>query len=72
MDAAHHIYAADTATRTQTGEPRDGFEAARIEWIPLTDVPELIAKREIFFSSTITALLLCLHGNPPRGTAGYR
>lgn len=61
MDAAHHIHAADGATHT--GAPRDGFEATRIEWVPLTDVPELIVKREISSSSTITALLLCLHGS---------
>lgn len=72
MDAAHHIYVADTATRTPTGEPRDGFEAARIEWVPLADVPELIAKREIVSSSTMTALLLCLYASPPRTAAGDR
>ena len=63
MDAAHYIHAADGATHT--GAPRDGFEATRIEWVPLADVPELIAKREISSSSTITALLLSLHGKPP-------
>jgi 8-oxo-dGTP pyrophosphatase MutT (NUDIX family) len=72
MDAAHHIYAADTASRTPTGEPQDSFEAARIEWVPLADVPGLIAKREIVSSSTITALLLCIHGNPPRAAADSR
>jgi 8-oxo-dGTP pyrophosphatase MutT (NUDIX family) len=60
MCAARHIYAADEATRA--GDARDGFESSRIEWVPLADVPELIAKREISSSSTITALLLCLHG----------
>jgi hypothetical protein len=63
MDAAHHIYAADGAT--ETGTPRDGFEAARIEWVPLADVPRLVVKREIVSSSTITALLLSLHGRAP-------
>jgi hypothetical protein len=63
MDAAHYIHAADGAART--GAPQDGFESSRIEWVPLADMPELIAKREISSSSTITALLLCLHGKPP-------
>ena len=67
MNAAHHLHAADGAT--QAGEPRDGFEAARIEWVPLADVPELISKREIVSSSTITALLLCLYGSPTHTTA---
>jgi 8-oxo-dGTP pyrophosphatase MutT (NUDIX family) len=70
MNAAHNLYTADTAT--QMGAPQDGFEAARIEWVPLADVPELIAKREVFSSSTITALLLCLHGSPPRPVAGSK
>jgi 8-oxo-dGTP pyrophosphatase MutT (NUDIX family) len=63
MDAAHHIYAAEGAARR--GTPRDGFEAARIEWVPLADVPGLVVKREIASSSTITALLLSLHGRAP-------
>lgn len=69
MDAPHHLYMADAATPTQTGEPQDGFEAARVEWVPLADVPELIAKRQIFSSSTITALLLCLDGSSSLGPA---
>ena len=38
---------------------------ARIEWVPLADVPGLVVKREIVSSSTITALMLSLHGRPP-------
>jgi 8-oxo-dGTP pyrophosphatase MutT (NUDIX family) len=58
MDAAHYLYMADGAART--GAAVDGFESTRIEWVPLTDVPELISKQEIVSSSATTALLLCL------------
>jgi 8-oxo-dGTP pyrophosphatase MutT (NUDIX family) len=58
MDAAHYLHTADGAVRI--GSAADGFESTRIEWVPLADVPDLIAKQEIVSSSTITALLLCL------------
>lgn len=57
MDAAHYLFAADGAARV--GGAADSFESTRIEWVPLKNVPELIAKQEIVSSSTITALLLC-------------
>jgi 8-oxo-dGTP pyrophosphatase MutT (NUDIX family) len=57
MDAAHYLYAADGAART--GAAVDDFESTRIEWVPLAEVPDLIAKQEVVSSSTITALL-CL------------
>lgn len=61
MDAAHYLYMADGAT--QSDRAQDGFESTRIEWVPLRDVPRLIAKQETpVSSSTITALMLCLHG----------
>jgi hypothetical protein len=42
----------------KTGAAVDGFESTRIEWVPPTDVPELISKQEIVSSSAITALLV--------------
>jgi 8-oxo-dGTP pyrophosphatase MutT (NUDIX family) len=58
MDAAHYLHVADGATKV--GAPRDGFESARIQWVPLADVPSLIAKREIVSSSTMAVLLYLL------------
>jgi 8-oxo-dGTP pyrophosphatase MutT (NUDIX family) len=55
MDAAHHLFAADGAT--EIGRPQDEFESSRVEWVPLASVPDLIAKREIVSTSTMTALL---------------
>jgi 8-oxo-dGDP phosphatase len=56
MDAAHHIYAGEDAV--EVGAPADDFESTAIQWIPLTDVPSLIAKHDIVSASTMAALLL--------------
>jgi hypothetical protein len=58
MDAAHHLFVADGATKI--GQPADAFESARIEWMPLAEAPALIAKREIVCASTMAALLYLL------------
>jgi 8-oxo-dGTP pyrophosphatase MutT (NUDIX family) len=58
MDAAHHLFVADRATRI--GRPADAFESTRIEWIPLAETPAMIAKREIVSASTMAALLYLL------------
>lgn len=58
MDAAHYLFIADGANKV--GMPRDGFESARIEWLPLADVPSMIAKREIVSTSTMAVLLSLL------------
>ena len=63
MDAAHHLFTAEGATRI--GRPADAFESTRIEWIPLADTPALIAKREIVSTSTMAALLYLL-AVPPK------
>lgn len=58
MDAAHHIFVSTEATKV--GTPTDDFESSRIEWIPLADVPKLIAKQDIPGASTMAALLLLI------------
>jgi 8-oxo-dGTP pyrophosphatase MutT (NUDIX family) len=58
MDAAHHLFLAEEATRI--GEPADAFESTQIGWVPVAETPALIAKREIVSTSTMTALLLLL------------
>ena len=59
--AAQHVYWAGRALRR--GEP--GWETTRLDWIPLTEVPALIATGQIRASSTAAALLH-LRAAPPR------
>ncbi|GAB3949426.1 NUDIX hydrolase [Kribbella albertanoniae] len=54
MDAIHHVFHATTATRI--GEPTEQNESDRIEWIPLTDVPAMIANGEIVSGITLVGL----------------
>jgi 8-oxo-dGTP pyrophosphatase MutT (NUDIX family) len=54
-DSAHHIYRATSATRI--GEPADGIESSRIEWIPLHHIPDLIRHGQITSGTTLAALL---------------
>ena len=60
MDAAHHIYVGEDAV--EVGAPADDFESTAIQWVPLTDVPSLIAKHDIVSASTMAALLLLVVG----------
>jgi 8-oxo-dGTP pyrophosphatase MutT (NUDIX family) len=57
-DSVHHLYQADTATRI--GPPADGHEATRVEWVPLAEVPALVAAANITSGSTLAALLAIL------------
>lgn len=52
----HRVYWSDRAERI--GEPRDAFESARREWVPLKRVPELVARGEIRSASAVAALLM--------------
>ena len=38
------------------GEPTDLSEAARVEWIPLESVPQMIEEGEIWSASSLVAL----------------
>jgi 8-oxo-dGTP pyrophosphatase MutT (NUDIX family) len=55
----HRVYWSDQAERV--GEPRDGFESARREWVPLEKVPELITRGEIRSANAVAALLMLRH-----------
>jgi 8-oxo-dGDP phosphatase len=59
-DARFHLFRADGAT--DEGPPTDPTEAARIEWIPLSDVRTLAAQGAIDDGATLTALLFLLAG----------
>lgn len=60
MDAAHYIFVGTGAH--QAGAPADSFESSAIQWVPLADIPDLIAKQDIYSPTTMAALLL-LHAN---------
>jgi hypothetical protein len=55
MDSRHYLFAASGAARI--GDPADAFESSRCDWVPLAEVPSLIAKREIVSITTMAALL---------------
>jgi 8-oxo-dGTP pyrophosphatase MutT (NUDIX family) len=65
MDSAHHVFLATEAVRI--GEPTELNESDRIEWIPLADVPAMIARREIVSGITLVGLqqVLLRAGSPP-------
>nr|WP_180218562.1 NUDIX hydrolase [Streptomyces albus] len=55
-DARHHIY---WSTRAEyVGEPEDGFESDKREWVPLKEAPDLIARGEVPAANTAAALLM--------------
>ena len=58
MDAAHHIFVG--AGAVEVGAPVDRFESSAIQWVPLADVPVLIANQDIISASTMAALLLLI------------
>jgi ADP-ribose pyrophosphatase YjhB (NUDIX family) len=59
-DSAVHVFRADSAR--YHGEPEADFEAGRIEWIALAEVPAMLAAGLIKDASTAAALLCVLHG----------
>ncbi|MBB5786407.1 NUDIX domain-containing protein [Jiangella mangrovi] len=58
-DSLHHVYWAEGAD--YIGHPEDDFESSRREWIPLSQVPDLVRKGEIRAANTAAALMM-LHG----------
>jgi 8-oxo-dGTP pyrophosphatase MutT (NUDIX family) len=67
-DARHHIYWTDRAA--YTGAPIDAHESDAVDWLPLSDVPDLIAKGEIKAAHTAAALLTLLQRRDTNGSAG--
>ncbi|MER5352619.1 NUDIX domain-containing protein [Kitasatospora sp. NPDC002551] len=62
VDSPHEIFVARGAAKV--GEPTDAEEAGQTEWIPLTDVPGMIARDELLGSGTLVALLHLLANRP--------
>ena len=59
-DSVVHVYRTDQSVHR--GAPAADFEAERIEWVPLGEVPGMIASGQIKDASTATALLMLRHG----------
>ncbi|WP_086753662.1 NUDIX domain-containing protein, partial [Streptomyces scabiei] len=57
-DTQHFVFRTDDARRI--GEPTEQNESDRLEWIPLTDVPGLISRREIVSSATLVGVMALL------------
>ncbi|HSA50995.1 MAG TPA: NUDIX hydrolase [Yinghuangia sp.] len=55
-DAAHHIYWSPNGE--YLGPPVDDFESDRVEWVPLKDVPDMVARGEIRSANAVAGLLL--------------
>ncbi len=72
-DARQHVFRADRATRI--GVPTDACEATCVEWVPLPDVPQLIAEQAIVSNISMAALLYTLVASDmprSRGNHGCR
>jgi 8-oxo-dGTP pyrophosphatase MutT (NUDIX family) len=58
-NSTHHIYISRKTTRI--GEPVDGFESERVDWVPLSDVLNLIENGNIVSGTTIAVLLYVMN-----------
>lgn len=54
-DSEHHIFLAEGAQHV--GEPAEDWEAERIEWVPLAEVPALVTDRKVVSGTSVAALL---------------
>jgi 8-oxo-dGDP phosphatase len=61
VDSEHLVFVGRGADLV--GEPAEQTEAARTDWIPLNQIPALIAQRQIWSSGTLVALLHILWAN---------
>lgn len=62
VDSPHEIFVGRGATRV--GDPTDAEEAGHVEWVPISDIPGLMARGDLMGSGTLVALLhiLSVHG----------
>lgn len=55
VDSPHEIFVGRGAEHV--GEPTDAEEAGHVEWVPLADVPRLMAQGDLMGSGTLVGLL---------------
>ncbi|BAG19717.1 MULTISPECIES: GntR family transcriptional regulator [Streptomyces] len=65
VDSPHEVFVGHGAEKV--GAPSDLEEAAHIEWVPLADIPGLMARGELMGSGTLVALLHILATRAGRG-----
>ncbi|WP_252541074.1 NUDIX domain-containing protein [Streptomyces sp. RO-S4] len=70
VDSPHEIFVGHGAERV--GEPTDLEEAGHIEWVPLADIPGLMARGELMGSGTLVALLHILANRRAQGITAAR
>ncbi|MGW1332897.1 NUDIX domain-containing protein [Streptomyces rubiginosohelvolus] len=70
VDSLHEIFVAHGAEKV--GEPTDLEEAGQIAWVPLADIPGLMAHGELMGSGTLVALLHILATRSGRGATASR
>ncbi|MFF3815807.1 NUDIX domain-containing protein [Streptomyces bluensis] len=70
VDSPHEIFVGHGAEKV--GEPTDLEEAGHIEWVPLADVPGLMAQGELLGSGTLVALLHILATRGKQSTTAAR
>lgn len=70
VDSPHEIFVGHGAERV--GEPTDQEEAGHIEWVPLADIPGLMASGELMGSGTLVALLHILANRRAQGITAAR
>jgi 8-oxo-dGTP pyrophosphatase MutT (NUDIX family) len=68
LNCPHHVFLGRGAE--QVGGPTETTEMARMEWVPLTDLPSLIAGGEIKNSGTLVAVLHVLALSGPTASVG--
>lgn len=68
VDSPHEIFVGRGAEHI--GDPTDAEEAGRVAWVPLAEIPELMARGELMGSGTLVALLhiLASRGRGPATT----
>jgi ADP-ribose pyrophosphatase YjhB (NUDIX family) len=73
VDSPHELFIGHGAS--YVGEPTDIEEAGQVAWVPLAEVPDLVAKDKLLGAGTLVALLHilaergCAKGARGRGTA---
>lgn len=68
VDSPHEIYVGRGAKKV--GEPSDVEEAGHVQWVPLADIPALMAKGDLMGSGTLVGLLHILANRPKYGATG--
>ncbi|GAB3424722.1 NUDIX hydrolase [Flindersiella endophytica] len=66
-DATYHLYWTDQVEHV--GDPADPMESTRRDWIPLADVPGLVAAGEVRAAEAVAGLLLLHHQRLARASS---